>query len=613
MMRMIIIPSRIDHWVLLLLVVWGGTGPGPQSSWTTRNPTTATVGGAPSGLVHAMDFRLFWNRRIVPWRTKHRKDLFWNKVPQAPPDAILGIAQAFRECTDPHKVNVCVGAYRDDEENPWVLPSVRAAEQALVSSDTDNKEYLPIEGDVEFLAVALELIYGPQLYAQLHPCMAKVQTLSGTGACCVGGHFLAHFLHDRRPSAVNDNDESEPPTPRIYLPVPTWTNHWNVFRQCGLDPHPYRYYNPDTNGLDMEGLLEDLRHAPRGSAVLLHACAHNPTGCDPTRSQWLEIGRVMRDQGHVAFFDSAYQGFASGNAPHDAENFQTFCAHYGKTVPILLAQSFAKNFGLYGERCGTLSILCNSPQEQETVTSQLRTIIRPMYSSPPRHGSSIVKTILGNATLREQYQEECATMARRIQGMRHALVQALADAGSTLDWSHLQEQTGMFAYTSHLTPERCDALTRDFSIYLTRNGRLSLAGLNPHNLPHVAQAIHHVTSTPAIEVEEEDDNDEAEVEDVVQSEEEEADTTVVEDSPDNGNGEEEDGQEQESVVVPEEAESATPKTDETAAVVVEEGNESETDTTLSKEGQEEEEETEEETVEEVPGDDQDDSLSIEES
>ena len=392
----------------------------------------------------------------------------WNHVNAAAPDAILGIAQAFRDCTDPRKVNICVGAYRNDDGQPWILPSVQRAEELLLqqqqhqqqgaaapaaqSSSFDKarmetKEYLPIEGDVEFLECALQFAYGEELYRHLVTAttnrIASVQTLSGTGACSVGGYFLARFMQGRRQQQRQQTpkeQEKDQLRPRIYLPTPTWSNHWNVFRQCGLEPCPYRYYNSKTNDLDFEGLLEDLNAAPMGSAVLLHACAHNPTGCDPNLSQWKQIAKVMQQRRLVAFFDSAYQGFVSGNANQDAEAFRYFVSNYGTwddatskkrawlrrlgrfrglsnpsvtttttTIPILLAQSFAKNFGLYGERCGTLSILCQTTSERDCVLSQLRSIIRPLYSSPPRHGSSIVKTILRNETLKEQYKTDCAT------------------------------------------------------------------------------------------------------------------------------------------------------------------------------------------------------------
>lgn len=267
-------------------------------------------------------------------------------------------------------------------------------------------------------------------------------------------------------------------------------------------------------------MLRDLHRAPDGSIVLLHACAHNPTGCDPSIEEWKQVVSLCSRKQHVVFFDSAYQGFASGDPEADAQPFRYAVA---QGIPILLAQSFAKNFGLYGERVGTLSVVCGDAAQKARITSELRCLIRPMYSSPPRHGSSIVKTVLQDAALTAQYKQECATMALRIQEMRTALVQALKDAGSTHDWSHITSQyvskarcnvifmisrpflvisplrvcstlvrIGMFAFTG-LNAAQCERLTQEFAIFLTTNGRISVAGLNPGNLDYVAKAIHTVS------------------------------------------------------------------------------------------------------------------------
>lgn len=256
----------------------------------------------------------------------------------------------------------------------------------------------------------------------------------------------------------------------------------------------YRYYDRSVNGLDAKGMLQDIEAAPDNSIILLHACAHNPTGCDPTRDEWKQVADLVEKKGHVVFFDSAYQGFASGNSEKDAWALRYFCE---KGLPVLLAQSFAKNFGLYGERCGTFSVVCSSPEQHSKVISQLRLIIRPMYSSPPRHGSSIVSTVLSDETLTAQYYEECNMMASRIQEMRTKLVDTLKSVGSTHDWSHVTGQIGMFAYTG-MSSDMCDELTKEYAIFLTRDGRISIAGLNDGNVEYVAKAIHQVTDGKSI-------------------------------------------------------------------------------------------------------------------
>ena len=405
-------------------------------------------------------------------------------VPLGPPDAILGIAEDFKKCTSPDKVNVCVGAYRDEQGKPWILPSVKEAERQMLESTTINKEYAPIVGNPAFVRKALEFAYGKEIMDSRS--VAGTATLSGTGACRIGGAFLAKFL---------------PAGTRIYIPNPTWGNHIAIFKEAGLDVHRYRYYNTDTNSLDFDGLKEDLAGAPEGSVILLHACAHNPTGCDPTDAQWNEIADVCSS--HHVFFDCAYQGFASGDSEKDASAIRSFVNNDSKFASVMLAQSFAKNFGLYGERCGTLSILTQNDEEKERVMSQLKLIIRPMYSSPPIHGANIVETVLSSEELAEQYQGECAHMANRIGAMRTALVDKLKEAGSTHDWSHITSQIGMFAYTG-MNADMCNILTKDYSIFLTKDGRVSLAGLNDNNIEYVAKAIHAVTDGKPITTSPED-------------------------------------------------------------------------------------------------------------
>jgi aspartate aminotransferase len=401
-------------------------------------------------------------------------------IPQGPPDAILGIAEAFKASTSPNKVNVCVGAYRDEVGKPWVLPSVVEAEQRMMQlyGKTQTKEYASIAGDADFVQLALKFAFGTE-NASVLDRLAGVQSLSGTGACRIGGQFLAKFMPVGTP---------------IYIPNPTWGNHIAIFKECGLDVQRYRYYDRRTNALDFDGLMEDLDQAPAGSIVLLHACAHNPTGCDPTMDQWKAISDLCKNKGHVVFFDSAYQGFASGDSEKDAQALRYFVSPDGggHSSNVLLAQSFAKNFGLYGERCGTLSVLCDSTDQRNRIMSQLKCIIRPMYSSPPIHGSSIVKTILSDEALTAQYYKECAHMAHRIAAMRQKLVTTLKDVGSVHDWSHVSDQIGMFAFTG-MSSDMVDRMTAEYEIYLTRDGRISLAGLNDNNVEYVAKALHDVT------------------------------------------------------------------------------------------------------------------------
>eukprot|EP00617_Octactis_speculum_P001363 CAMPEP_0185773304 /NCGR_PEP_ID=MMETSP1174-20130828/72888_1 /TAXON_ID=35687 /ORGANISM="Dictyocha speculum, Strain CCMP1381" /LENGTH=398 /DNA_ID=CAMNT_0028459927 /DNA_START=184 /DNA_END=1380 /DNA_ORIENTATION=- len=393
-----------------------------------------------------------------------------------PPDAILGIAENFRACTAPGKVNVAIGAYRDETGVPWVLPSVQAAEAKLLaaSGTTSNKEYLPITGDAEYVSSAVRFAMG-ECEALSEGRVAAVQTLSGTGACRVAAEFFTKFLGQGHP---------------IYVSDPTWGNHIPIMGNAGLEVRRYRYFDKATNGLDFTGMMEDVQSAPEGSIFLLHACAHNPTGVDPTQNQWAEISQAMKDRKHHVFFDSAYQGFASGDAEKDAYAIRSFLedGHL-----ITLAQSFAKNFGLYGERVGALSMVCQDAETAGRVLSQLKLVIRPMYSSPPIHGAAIVREILKDEGLSSDWRGECSEMAARIGRMRTELRRELAAAGSELDWSHITDQIGMFAFTG-LSPEACARMTDKHNIYLTKDGRISLAGINDGNCAYVAAAMHDCTT-----------------------------------------------------------------------------------------------------------------------
>jgi aspartate aminotransferase len=258
----------------------------------------------------------------------------------------------------------------------------------MVNETFRDKEYAAISGIPDFCRASAKLAYGDSCSMER---LAVCQSISGTGALRIGAEFLARFYR-RETGSQSDRV--------VYLPDPTWGNHASIFRDSGLKTAPYRYFDKKTNGLDISGLLEDFAAMPEGSIVVLHACAHNPTGVDPTADQWSDILRVVRQKRHQVFFDLAYQGFASGLPDRDAFAVRLF-AQAG--LGVLVAQSYAKNFGLYGERVGAISVVCTSPREKEAVESQLKIVVRPMYSNPPIHGARIVATILDSPSLHSEW------------------------------------------------------------------------------------------------------------------------------------------------------------------------------------------------------------------
>jgi aspartate aminotransferase len=344
---------------------------------------------------------------------------WWKSVEPAPKDPILGVTEAFLADPSPEKVNVGVGAYRDDNGKPVVLECVREAEKRLAGSTF--MEYLPMGGSAKMVDLTLKLAYGDNSEFIKDKRIAAVQTLSGTGACRLFADFQKRFS----------------PGSQIYIPVPTWSNHHNIWKDAQVPQKTYHYYHPETKGLDFSALMDDVKNAPEGSFFLLHACAHNPTGVDPTEEQWREISQLFKAKKHFAFFDMAYQGFASGDPARDAKSIRIFLedGHH-----IGISQSYAKNMGLYGQRVGCLSVLCEDPKQAVAVKSQLQQLARPMYSNPPLHGAQLVSTILEDPELKSLWLKEVKVMADRIIGMRTTLRESLEKLGSPLSWEHVTKQ-----------------------------------------------------------------------------------------------------------------------------------------------------------------------------
>nr|WPS94675.1 aspartate aminotransferase [Naematelia aurantialba] len=386
----------------------------------------------------------------------------WANVPAGPPDPILGVTEKYKADPSPKKINLGVGAYRDGEGKPYVLPSVLKAERKLARALLD-KEYLPITGLSDFTKAAAKLAYGEESAPLVEERLAITQSISGTGALRIGTAFLARFY---------------PGAKAIYLPTPTWGNHIPIAKDSGLEVKQYKYFDKETVGLDFEGMKADIEAAPEGSIILLHACAHNPTGIDPTEEQWKELSEIMKQKQHFSFFDMAYQGFASGDIVKDAFAVRYFVEQGHQ---ILLCQSFAKNLGLYGERVGAISFVCADKEERARVDSQLKIIIRPLYSNPPIHGARLVHTILDTPRLYKAWLVEVKGMADRIISMREKLYNKLVELDTPGEWGHIKSQIGMFSFTG-LKPEQVDKLAEQASIYLTRDGRISMAALNESNV-----------------------------------------------------------------------------------------------------------------------------------
>jgi len=409
----------------------------------------------------------------------------FDHVSEAPPDALFGLMAKYRADEAPQKVDLGIGAYRDDDGKPWVLPVVRKAEQLLRDDPEANHEYLPIAGLAKLTSAAQKLVLGADSPAILEKRAATFQTISGTGALHLGSLFLAKFYQTP--------EQSRP----VLISDPTWANHAQIFGNVGLKTDAYPYWNKATRGLNLDGMLGRLREAPEGSIVLLHACAHNPTGVDPTKDEWKQIAEVMKEKKLFPFFDTAYQGFASGDLAHDAWAIRYFVE---QGFELVVAESFAKNFGLYGERAGCFHFVGapapNAAEITKKVASQLAILQRSEISNPPAYGAKIASLCLNDPTLFAEWEDNLRTMSGRIIEMRKALYDKLVELKTPGDWTHIINQIGMFSFTG-LTPAQVDKMIGEHHIYLTKNGRISMAGLNTKNIQYVAEAIHKVVTETA--------------------------------------------------------------------------------------------------------------------
>jgi len=400
-------------------------------------------------------------------------------VETIPPDAIFFTKQRYKEDPDKRKVNLGIGAYRDDNGKPMVLKIVRKVEKELAEDMSLNKEYLPISGDAEMVKLSQQLMLGANCERIANGSVAGVQALSGTGSLRVLMHFIRNTI-------ANGNDKF-----KVFLSNPTWGNHKKVIAKSGLNYEFHTYWDPKGRCLDLKGMLNDLKEkSSPGDVVLLHGCAHNPTGVDPTKDQWNVIADTMTQLKLVPFFDCAYQGFATGDLDADAYAVRLF---ESRGFEFLLAQSFAKNLGLYGERAGCASVICKSPQAAKACMSQLCGVIRPMYSNPPAHGARIVKKVLGDPDNFKAWKVEMGAMSKRISDMRAALRKKVEELKTPGNWNHITDQIGMFTFTG-LTPQQVDVMIEKHHIYLLSNGRISMAGVASGNVEYIATAINDVVN-----------------------------------------------------------------------------------------------------------------------
>ncbi|RLQ22558.1 aminotransferase class I/II-fold pyridoxal phosphate-dependent enzyme [Seongchinamella sediminis] len=393
----------------------------------------------------------------------------FSELEPRPADPILGLTVKFKADSNPQKIDLGAGIYKDDQGNTPVLECVKAAEQLRVDRET-SKTYINSAGSPLFNEKITDLMLGE------HRVIAdnRIRTIStpgGTGALRIAGEFIRTC----KPGAT------------IWVSNPTWANHQGVFAAAGLTVKTYPYYDYDNKCLDFDGMLAALRQVSADDAVLIHACCHNPSGMDLDPQQWQQIAELAAEVGFLPVVDMAYQGFGEG-LDEDARGLRLLADTVDE---MIICGSCSKNFGLYRERIGACSIIGKSAEAADIIYSVLLPTVRVNYSMPPAHGAAIVETILDSPELTARWHAELKDMRDRIGGMRQLLVDKLVEKGVTRDFSFITRQKGMFSFLG-IDPEQVQRLQEESSIYIVGSSRISLAAIAPNNVDYLAESIARV-------------------------------------------------------------------------------------------------------------------------
>jgi len=390
----------------------------------------------------------------------------FSELQQRPADPILGLSVKFKADSNPNKIDLGAGIYKDEFGHTPVLDCVKAAEQLRVENET-SKTYINSAGSALFVEKIVDLNLGDHRVVRENR-IRTISTPGGTGALRIAGEFI----------------KACSPGATIWVSNPTWANHAGVFTAAGLNVKTYPYYDYENKCLDFDGMVGALKQVPADDAVLLHACCHNPSGMDLSREQWQQMAELAKDVGFLPVIDMAYQGFGEG-LDEDAYGLRLMV---DTVEEMIYCSSCSKSFGLYRERIGACSIIGKSSAAADIISSVLMPIVRVNYSMPPAHGAAIVETVLSSEELTAAWHVELKEMRDRISGMRQLLVDKLKENGVTRDFSFITAQNGMFSFLG-ITPEQVQRLQDEFSIYMVGSSRISVAAIAPDNVDYLAASI----------------------------------------------------------------------------------------------------------------------------
>jgi aspartate aminotransferase len=390
-----------------------------------------------------------------------------------PPDPILGLSVAFKADTNPNKIDLGIGVYKDAQGNTPVMSAVKKAEDIILNSQT-TKTYVGPVGAAEYNETVARMVLGETLYDSLGKRRVTVQSPGGTG----GLRLAAEFIKKANADAT------------VWVSDPTWANHVPLITSAGLKIEKYPYYDYTSHSVRFEEMLDCLRRVTQGDLVLLHGCCHNPSGADLNQQQWQAVRDVALKQGFTVFIDMAYQGLGDG-IDEDVYGVRQLA----ESLPeLIIVTSCSKNFGLYRERTGALTVICDSDASTKAATTLIAAAARANYSMPPDHGAAIVQLIMHDADLRSEWDQELTGMRDRINGLRSLLVERIATAGIEEDFSFIEREKGMFSFLG-VNVEQVQTLINDYSIYLVNSSRINVASVNESNIDYLTSSLAKVLSS----------------------------------------------------------------------------------------------------------------------
>ena len=391
----------------------------------------------------------------------------FQSLPALPADPILGLMASYRADRNPKKIDLGIGVYKNEAGDTPVMTAVKKAEGMILDSQT-TKSYVGPTGDAGYNAIVAELLLGKSLNDSLGKRRVTVQSPGG----CGGLRLAAEFIKSANPDAT------------VWVSNPTWANHVPLLGSAGLKIAEYPYYDYDSHSVKFDAMIECLSKIDSGDIVLLHGCCHNPCGADLNQEQWQQVRDVALKQGFTVFIDLAYQGLGDG-LEEDVYGTRLLA----ESLPeLIVVSSCSKNFGLYRERTGAMTLICDSDAAAAVAITQIAGAARAMYSMPPDHGAATVQLILSNDALRTEWDAELTEMRDRINGLRAQFVKQIQSIGIEQDFSFIEREKGMFSFLG-VNVDQVQTLVNDYSIYLVNSSRINVAGINDSNIEYLSNSL----------------------------------------------------------------------------------------------------------------------------